>query len=105
MEGAHHAKCYCIFVIKLHIASKHLGIFYIEMEETTKFTSHMCVVSFKAIFYIEMDETTKVYITHVSWALRPYFYIEMDMKALTQRSIKALTQTSINLNTKEVTRW
>jgi hypothetical protein len=26
MEGAHHAKCYCIFVIKLHITSKAFGL-------------------------------------------------------------------------------
>jgi hypothetical protein len=26
MEGAHYAKCYCIFVIKLHITSKHPGL-------------------------------------------------------------------------------
>ncbi len=35
-----------------HVVSWAKAMFYIEMDETTKFTSHVCHELFKAIFYI-----------------------------------------------------
>jgi hypothetical protein len=43
------------------------------MDETTKFTSHMCH-ELKAIFYIEMEETTK-FTSHMCHELKAIFYI------------------------------
>jgi hypothetical protein len=51
-------------------------MFYIEMDETTKFTSHVCHELFKAIFYIEMEKLQSLHHMCVMSILRPYFTLK-----------------------------